>query len=316
MRPSTSGGCSPAIRRRLAPTRRRYTKDWPRPIPSKPPCSPARWRRRGLAPKSAPEATRSAANGARPDGIGPDGILNINVYPRPEEPEIEVDERPAPGSKPPFDPRYGDETRPPEWKKDVFKGQPGAWESFNKSVDGLGVSDTEKFVYGQVYAAEGGNAVDGKSQASSGILPSTLEAAKASGKIPGLDKVPAPKDLSPDQRAAVMKWYFDGALRTVGGSQMLDWVGDRTAAGALADTLYRHGGAGGTRLIQKAINSVNRDTSVSEDGKMGPQTFNEFQRLVNDPKTREDLWDKLADLRDIQNGGDETDRTGHYRPKR
>lgn len=69
-------------------------------------------------------------------------------------------ERPSGPKKPELDPRYGDEKVPPPWKKDVLDRQPGAWETFNGSVNKLpGATDTEKFVYGQLFAAEGGNDV-------------------------------------------------------------------------------------------------------------------------------------------------------------
>lgn len=53
-----------------------------------------------------------------------------------------------------------------------------------------------------------------------------------------------------------MKWYFDGALGKVGGNKMLDGLNDKAAANAMADVLYRFGGAGGGAALRKAINEV------------------------------------------------------------
>lgn len=178
-----------------------------------------------------------------------------------------------------------------------------------------GVSDTEKFVYGQIYAAEGGDQVDSKSQASSGITPQTLEDARKVGAIPGLDKVQSPGELNAEQRAGVMRWYFDKTLARAGGSAALDKINDRLAAANLADTLFRHGSSGGATLIQKAINDVNGNNKLKVDGGMGPDTLKAYTDLLAKPETRNKLLNKLAKLRDEETGGKEKARMDHYRPK-
>ncbi|CCG42730.1 hypothetical protein [Magnetospirillum molischianum] len=214
-----------------------------------------------------------------------------------------------------FDPRIGDAKSPPDWKKDTFKSQPGAWVGFNTSVGKLpGAGDNEKFVYGQIYAAEGGNAVDPASGASSGITRQTLIDAQNAGAVPGLDKVRQPKDLTADQRAGIMRWYFDNSLRKVGGSAALETVGDPQTAAALADTLYRHGSTGGANLIRAAISGVDGNADIQKSGSVDSATFSAVTKLAANPESRDKLLNKLADLRDAATHGYEADRIDHYRP--
>ncbi|MEW5994121.1 MAG: hypothetical protein AB1744_06970, partial [Candidatus Zixiibacteriota bacterium] len=93
-------------------------------------------------------------------------------------------------------------------------------------------SDAERFAYGQIFAAEGGVAKDPTSSASGGILQATLDDARK--RVPGLEGANTPSDLTLDQRAAVMRDYFDQSLRTAGGSKALENIGDRNSAAALA----------------------------------------------------------------------------------
>jgi hypothetical protein len=256
-----------------------------------------------------------------PDGPQPDGSVRITIRP-PAEPEgapvdVEVPGSGSGGSKDPFDPKFGDGTKPPEWKKDTLGAQGDAWKNFNNAIGKLsGVSDNERFVYGQIFAAEGGNAVDPSSGASSGITKQTLEDARNAGAVPGLDKVKSPGDLNADQRAGIMRWYFDKTMEKAGGSAALDKIGDKLAAGALADSLYRHGSNGGTKLIQRAINQVNGNSDLKVDGGMGNDTLNAYNKLVTNPETRDKLLETLAELRNSATNGQERDRMDHYRPKK
>ncbi len=86
----------------------------------------------------------------------------------------------------PADPVVGDAQTPPAWKSGEFAAQPGAWTGFNQAVAGLpNASPTEKFAYGQIYAAEGGNIKDPRGSASSGIVQKTLDNARS--RVPGQD---------------------------------------------------------------------------------------------------------------------------------
>ncbi|TAN65370.1 MAG: hypothetical protein EPN20_07665 [Magnetospirillum sp.] len=199
----------------------------------------------------------------------------------------------------------------PAWKASVFAGQPGAWQGFNTAVTGLPEpGDAEAFSYGEIFAAEGGVAVDRKTFASSGIMPATLDALR--GRIPGLGGGIAPANLTYGQRAAFYRAYFDDALRSVGGHRALEAAGNPFAASALADTLFRFGASGGTRLLQSAMDKV-MPGGVGIDGRMGPGTFGVFREFASDPARRGPLLEALYNVRKSQLSGREEDRNQHFR---
>lgn len=201
----------------------------------------------------------------------------------------------------------------PAWKADVFAGQPGAWQGFTGAVAGLPeVGGAEAFSYGEIFAAEGGVAVDRKSFASSGIMPLTLEALR--GRIPGLGGgIIAPADLTYGQRAAFYRAYLDDALHGVdSGHRALEAVGNPFAASALADTLFRFGPTGGTKLIQNALNKVIPGVT-GIDGRMGPGTFGVYREFAANPTTRGSLLDALYSARHDLLDGREEDRNQHFR---
>lgn len=204
-------------------------------------------------------------------------------------------------------------TAPPAWKADVFAGQPGAWDGFNTAVAGLpGIGDAEAFSYGEIFAAEGGIAVDRDSRrkTSSGITIRTLTDAMKG--VPGLKGTATPNLLTLPQRAAVYRDYFERGLRTVGGYKALEAVGNPFATSALADTLFRFGVGGGTKLIQQALDQVMPGV-VGADGHMGPGTFGVFREFVSAPTTRGRLLDALYRVRSKQLDGLEEDRNQHFR---
>lgn len=104
-------------------------------------------------------------------------------------------------------------------------------------------------------------------------------------------------------------------MEKAGGSAALDKIDDKLAAGALADSLYRHGSSGGTKLVQTAINQVNGNENLKVDGGMGKDTLDAYSKLVSNPETRDKLLNTLADLRDAATQGNEKDRMDHYRSK-
>jgi len=189
----------------------------------------------------------------------------------------------------------------PAYRKDVFLKQKGAWEEYNRSVGKLpGITPTEKTILPQIFAAEGGIRNDPDSSASSGILQGSLDRAKKSGKIPGIENAQRPADLTVPQRAAVAKFYFDDTLRTVGGGKALDTIGDKKAAGAFADTIFRHGRRKGSEIIQDAVNKTRKEQGLSpieEDGKMGPETLSAYREAATDPDGRKLLFEKFRKRR-------------------
>ncbi|ARJ64899.1 hypothetical protein WV31_04020 [Magnetospirillum sp. ME-1] len=202
----------------------------------------------------------------------------------------------------------------PAWKAEVFANQPGAWRGFTGAVAGLPeVGDAEAFSYGEIFAAEGGIAVDPTSRykTSSGITIGTLRDAMAG--VPGLEGIATPNLLTLPQRAAIYRDYFDRALRGVdGGHRALEAIGNPFAASALADTLFRFGPKGGTEMIQRALDQVMPGV-VGLDGRMGPGTFGVYREFATNPATRGQLLDALQRIRSKKLDGLEEDRNQHFR---
>lgn len=207
--------------------------------------------------------------------------------------------------------RLGNATTPPAYKAGIFAKQPGAWEGFNKAVGNLPkVSSAEKFAYGQIFAAEGGNIKDPAGSAVAGILQKTLDDAR--GRVPGLSNARTPGDLRPDQQAALYRDYLNQALAQAGGYQALNGIGSDYAAAVLADTLFRFGPSGGASIIQSAINSV-APGSVQVGGGMGPQTMAVYIQLAANPATLWQLLKAIGDERDLKLKGKEADRNDQFR---
>lgn len=192
-----------------------------------------------------------------------------------------------------------DQSTPPANKADFFKSKnpPGTWDDFRGKVQSLPDTGTDgKFALVEVFGQEGGVPKDGGSTASAGILQRTLNNAKDAG-VPGLERTTTPDKLTNEQRAAVMRYKLDREeLSHVGGIKALERIGDNQAAAALADTLYRHGGVDGPRLLQQAINDV-EPGAVPKTGFMGKQTLEAYGRLASSPETKGQLLDALADQR-------------------
>jgi hypothetical protein len=161
---------------------------------------------------------------------------------------------------------------------------------FDGAIGNLdGVTDTERFAYKEIFDAEGDILTDEKTGASSGITRKTLR--EAQKKVPELAGLKDPTDLTINQRAAFYRWYFDDALKGVGGHAALDEVGGKDTAAAVADTLFRHGQDVGSRAVQEAVNDVidklpeerRRELGldhVDVDGVIGSRTFSAIQTIV------------------------------------
>jgi HK97 family phage portal protein len=197
---------------------------------------------------------------------------------------------------------------PAEWATDNVKETWGPWTGELAKLPG--VTPTQQSAFGHIYAVEGGtkdhlltdddgNVIKDKFGnptvlASSGINAELLKDSRFKKDFPELAKVKHPGEIPLGQRARIYQWYFDKvALRTVGGGKALDRIEDERAAIAAADVLFRGGGAGRTRIIQGAINKTLENLpaaerqrlkvpdAVTDDGAMGPQTFDAFKALAN-----------------------------------
>ncbi|MFO1152632.1 MAG: hypothetical protein U1E42_03045 [Rhodospirillales bacterium] len=223
----------------------------------------------------------------------------------------------APPEEPaPLAPSGGDHFPVPDYRRAVFAAQPGAWTAWTAwtaAVTGLpAISAQEARAYHEIFAAEGGLQEDSRSHAASGLLPATVNALVAAGRLTGISPGTAPRRLSVQQRAAAYRAYFDNALRTIGGHHAFPRVGTATAAAAFADTLFRHGGRGGTRLVQRAMVAT-EPRGCAIDGRLGPRTFDLLCQLTTDDGRCRVLLERLADTRLAATGGSERPRIDHFR---
>lgn len=207
------------------------------------------------------------------------------------------------------------------------------YDSYNSEVAKLpDSSDQLRGALAHIFVVEGGTKDDVSKdsrgnvivRASSGISAGLVKDPQFKKDFPELAGIKHPGEIPLAKRAVIHKWYFDKlALRTVGGSKALAQIEDRRAAIAAADLLFRGGGAGGTTIMQGAINKVLEEIpaaerqrlrlpdQVPEDGAMGPQTFEAFKAIANAGQGCK-LTNAIAKLRDIK-WDKERKRNNYYR---
>ncbi len=235
--------------------------------------------------------------------------------PFPESPAAEAKRAAgAPPEEPaPLAPSGGDPLPVPAYRTSVFAAQPGAWEAWRSAVAGLpGISPQEARAYQEIFAAEGGLRKDARSGAASGLMPSTINALIAAGRLIGVPSGMPPHRLSIQQRVAAYRAYFDDVLKAIGGHHAFVRIASATAAAAFADTLFRHGGRGGTRLVQRALLAI-EPSACTLDGRLGPRTTGLLCRLAADRGRCRLLLERLADARLAATAGGERPRIDHFR---
>ena len=192
------------------------------------------------------------------------------------------------------------------------------WNAWSQLIGRLPrLQSTEKRAYMEIFAAEGGNSVNPKNGATSGIKDDTLDQLIHKKWVKGIKRGTKAKDLSLNQRAGIYRDYFDFAMNEVGGSSAFGRIDDAAAASAVADTLFRHGRTGGGQLIREAINKLAPGTLAMRGATGKKLPFNEtalkaFQTAIADPVTRRKFLDALADLR-IKDSPGEALRFNHFR---
>ncbi len=183
------------------------------------------------------------------------------------------------------------------------------WTAFHRSLGRLqGIGPNALSAFGRTFAEEGGMTPNASSGAVAGIMPVTFDELNRSGRIPELANIASVGQLTPELAALIYADIANQRLRTVGGIAALEQI-NRAASEALYDSLFQHGGAGGTGFIQEAVNEIidglpeteRRRLAVGRltlDRKMGPGTFGALKALVQDsPETAARLLGALADAR-------------------
>ena len=172
------------------------------------------------------------------------------------------------------------------------------WSGWATALNRAGLSRASARAYQEIFAAEGGSAINPVNGAKSGITKDTLESLVGLGRLPSVPPGTRSRDLTYDQRADAYHAYMDNAFQHVTGkSAALNHVGDDEAAAALADSLFRHGGGRpGNRVIQKAINDV-APGRVAVDGVLRNDTIAAYGEFAREPATKRALLDALAERR-------------------
>jgi len=149
----------------------------------------------------------------------------------------------------------------------------GDWDKFRNALDAAGLPPEQKYIYLEIFAAEGGLVHDGSTVA--GITQQALDSAKSATNIygeplyPDLAAAATPGDLTPRQFVTAYGAYFDAALHAASGADALLSVGDPRTAAAIADTLFRSGANGGAAIVQNAVSDVIGGLTPQERQQLG-----------------------------------------------
>lgn len=215
--------------------------------------------------------------------------------------------------------RLPDVSRVPDYKRYVFRNwnPKRTWEGFQEALrKHSGLGETQRFVFGEIFGAEGGIKEAPGGSASSGIMVETLQAVQR--VLPDdqeLGSVNRPINLTFDQRVKVYEHDLGVRLRGLGGVKGLADLGDPFMAAALSDSLFRHGRKGGSFLVQLALNKVRfrrNEPSITPDGGPGPEMLEALLVTAADTEAANEFLDELAELRKQKEPG-EADRMEHFR---
>ncbi len=123
----------------------------------------------------------------------------------------------------------------PAYKSAVFQNKPREWQDWHKSLDGLtddrgqkSLSKAERFIYGEIFAAEGGAVKNPASSAFGGVIDDALTDAKKSES--SLSRVTRSQDLTTEQLAVTYRGYFKAVLKNYGGRAALNKLTDQKTA--------------------------------------------------------------------------------------
>ena len=183
------------------------------------------------------------------------------------------------------------------------------------------MSEAEKFIYRQIYVAEGGAKLNPVSGAFGGVAPGTFPTIKE--KETSLDSVTRPENLTTEQLAVAYRGYFKAVLKSYGGRAALNKLADQKTAATFSDTLFMHGTGLGAELIQEGLKKLMGTLTVEDKRRLGlrpltdatgrPDTMHNLQRLDTvglGPAVRDAITDERLKLK-LEKG--ERIRIEHFR---
>lgn len=218
---------------------------------------------------------------------------------------------------------------PPAYRKEVFQGKRRQeWEDFYRNVENRkDLSQGEKRMIQDIFAAEGGMDVHSGSGAFAGVLPSTLEKHIEQGKVPDIvakhgDKVKN-TDLDADDLVEIYKSHLNDSMSSaikgyndrnpkaqVDATKLLEKLGDKVG-GAVADTLFKNAGKEGSEIIIKAINkTLPQANKLASPSGFGSETYSALEKISRDKGKSKAFLESLAVVRVSEelNGKNEKDR--------
>lgn len=160
-------------------------------------------------------------------------------------------------------------------------------------------------ILGTIWGLEGGLKLPSSGSTWAGITSGTLAWLKESSPISSLFVgLKTPADMSKDPGLVVEAYVavLDHGLRKVGGSVVLENIGNTHAATALGDVIFREGENGGGNIIRNAVIKTDPSLRVGGVGVLKPDTLDAYSQLAKNPKTFGVLMQNLADERNAYDG--------------
>jgi len=150
------------------------------------------------------------------------------------------------------------------------------------------------------YDMEGGEAETPGGSAVAGITQRTLDELIDKKYLKNVQKGTKPNQLSSAQIAQAYGAIADYSLERVGGRTYLDSLPNADDARLVFDMVVRHGPSGGAALIKAALNEIRQNDEDELDmgeGRLGPQTAAQLEKILKDVKRQQELRKRVAEKR-------------------
>lgn len=236
-------------------------------------------------------------------------------------------------SKPPVKPEEQEVAvpKPPAYRQEVFKGdRRQEWEEFYRSVENReDLSQAEKRIIQDIFAAEGGRDSHKETGAFAGVLPSTLKNHIKQGKVPGIvakhsDKVENTK-LDANDLVEIYKSHLNDTMSSaikgynsrnpdekVDATKLLGKLGNKLG-GAVADTMFVNGNVG-AEMVQNALNKyLPEGKKITVTPAIGSGSYQALIEISKDEKKTNSFIETLGLIRKTEEQAPDTSRIYYHR---